>query len=108
MKYTMRKKIDNRDKITISKVQDSFIRDRVRSLIDNSERLYNEELNLHYVLCDCYTIENFAENCLELRIIIEILNSNTADVYLGVDFKDIDSRLSLLENDLLEKLLPTK
>lgn len=108
MKYIIRKKIHNTDRLHISKAKDAEISDKIRTLIDSGEVIYSEELNMYYVVCDYYTFENFAEECLELRIVIDILNEYTADVYNGIEYSNSDyDRLNVLE-DSLGRLLPTK
>lgn len=73
--------------------------EHIRHLIESREVIHNEDLNIDYVVLDVFTMENFAENCLELRVIVDILEDNRD--------KEFYNQLNTLY-DSLGELLPTK
>lgn len=98
MKYIIRRKIYNTDRLLIPQVKEVAVSDRIKHLINSGEVLYIERLDVHYRVCDCYTFENFAEDCLELRIVIDILDNT--------DKEPLKQIYTLKES--LGELLPTK
>lgn len=74
MKYIIRKKISDENRLLINKIEDEILSERIRNIIYNRIEQYNEKLGIHYVVEDVYTFENFRERCLEVRIVIDTLN----------------------------------
>lgn len=97
MKYIVRKKIEYNSVMDIPKmkqVKEAVCSDRVRSLINSSKILHSDKLGIFYYLCDCYSFDNFMENCLELRIVINVV---------GTDDRFRGDKLSV--TDLIEDII---
>lgn len=90
MKYLIREKISNSDKLMRNYIECVVTSDKIRNMIHNRERQYCKKLDLYYYVTDAYTQENFVEKCLEVRIAIEIdSNSNPNKEVLVVDTKEL-------------------
>ena len=76
-----------------------MFREHIRHLIESREVIHNKDLNIDYVVLEVFTHENFAENCLELRVIVDILEDSRD--------KEFYNQLDTL-CDSLGELLPTK
>lgn len=73
--------------------------EHIRHLKESREVIHNKDLNIDYVVLDVFIMENFAENCLELGVIVDIIEDNRD--------KEFYNQLNTLY-DSLGELLPTK